>query len=368
MRKLASIQKIIDLQPIPNADKIMKATVLGWELVVKKEEFKVGDLCVYIEIDSQLPSDNPSFEFMANRKYRVKTIKLRGQISQGLALPISILPNGNWQEGDDVTDTLKITKYDIQAQQEKELQQVQNKNWFDRNFGQYKWYRQLFMKNRIGKQKYNFPTFIKKTDETRIQNIPSILEKEKDTPFIVTEKLDGCSATFFLQKNTNRKWLDKLFNRNEYIFGVCSRNLWLYNKDSSHYWKIAEQFKIKEVLKQLIRDKDLIVLQGEILGEGIQGNKYKIKGLDFYAFNLIFDNDKVDSISASSILKEYNIKFVPILKTNFRLLNSVSEMVDYSMGNSQLLSVMREGLVIRNNDKNISFKVINPKFLLKNNE
>ena len=328
MRQLATIQKISKLEPIQGADKIVKATVLGWELVVKKDEFKEGDLCVYIEIDSQLPSNNPNFSFMADRKYRVKTIKLRGQISQGLALPLTILPKSNkYKEFDDVTELLGITKYDPQAVQESKLSQQSNKkklSYLDKKLGQYKWYRKLFMKS---KNKYNFPTFIKKTDETRLQNMPWILEREKDTSFIVTEKIDGQSGTYFLKKNDNRNIIDKILNKNKYIFGVCSRNLWLYNETNSSYWTIAKQLNMKGVLENLIGDKDYVVIQGEITGEGIQGNKYKVKGYDFHAFNLIYSDGQIDSINAKEILSKYGIKFVPILEKDFKLLSSVNEII-----------------------------------------
>lgn len=369
MRQLATIQKILKLEPIQGADKIVKATVLGWELVVKKDEFKEGDLCVYIEIDSQLPSNNPNFSFMADRKYRVKTIKLRGQISQGLALPLSILPDIPIKEGANVTELLGITKYDPQTLQESKLSQQTSKkklSYLDKKLGQYNWYRRTFMKSN---KKYNFPDFIKKTDETRLQNMPWILEKEKDTLFTVTEKIDGQSGTFFLKKNTERTLIDRIFNKNKYIFGVCSRNLWLYNETNSSYWTIAKQLNIKGVLESLIGEKDYIVLQGEIIGEGIQGNKYKVKGYDFHAFNLIYSDSQIDSVKAKQTLNKYGIKFVPILESNFKLLPSVKEMIEYSeKDKSTLLNIIREGIVIRNNDKGISFKAINPKFLLKNNE
>ena len=118
MRKLASIQKITALRPIENADKIEVATVLGWQVVVQKGQFKEGDFCVYIEIDSILP-DKPDFEFMRERKFRVKTIKLRGQVSQGICFPISILLKATdkdliLREGDDMTELLGVRKYDPQ--------------------------------------------------------------------------------------------------------------------------------------------------------------------------------------------------------------------------------------------------------------
>src|SRR3970282_1585658 len=108
MSKLASIQKIIKLSPIEGADLIETATVLGWEVVVKKGEYKIGNLCSYIQIDTIVP-ELPEYEFLRERKFRVKTIKLRKQISQGLIVP---LPNGIWEEGDDITDILRIKKYE----------------------------------------------------------------------------------------------------------------------------------------------------------------------------------------------------------------------------------------------------------------
>jgi hypothetical protein len=110
------------------------------------------------------------------------------------------------------------------------------------------------------------------------------------------------------------------------------------------------------------------VLQGEIIGGNIQGNKYKIDGYDFYAFNLIYPNKNIDSCSATELLRDYGIKFVPILNVNFKLKNSIKEMVEHAKGKSTLLPILREGIVLRNYEKSISFKVINPDFLLKNEE
>ena len=192
MRKLASIQKIISLSPIPNADKIEKAIVLGWEVVVaKSENFKVGDLVVYIEIDSIVPP-KPEFEFLRERKFRIKTIKLKGQVSQGLIVPLSVLPKGNYVEGQDVTEILGVKKYDPEGQKEQKLLDekiARSNNKVNKFLSRYPWYRRiltLFMP-----KKASWPKFIKKTDEDRIQLFPHICENEKDTVFSVTEKLDG---------------------------------------------------------------------------------------------------------------------------------------------------------------------------------
>lgn len=351
MRKLASIQEIKNLENIPEADLIMKATVLGWELVVKKDEFKIGDKCVYIEIDSIVP-EKPEFEFLRNRKFRIRTIKLRGQISQGIALPLSILPKGNYNVGDDVTEVLGIRKYDPQAEKESVLKaNLPKQNRFIKFLMRFEWFRNRYIrKHRITMP---FPDFIRKTDEVRIQNNPDILDIYKDKKFIVTEKLEGMSSTYFID-NTVKK--DK--------FGVCSRNYRLLNTKND-YWYIAKSFDIETVLTELSKGHKSVILQGEIIGEGIQKNIYKIKGKDFYAFNLIIDGQAIDSITAKNILEKYNIKFVPILETDFTLLDNVSEMVKFASGKSVLFDVLREGVVIRNYDSNVSFKVINPEYLLK---
>lgn len=371
MRNLASVQKILNIEPIEGADKIEKATVLGWECVIaKKDNFKVGDLVVYIEIDSIVP-DKPEFEFLRDRKFRVKTIKLRNQISQGLVMPLSILPTNIFcecSEGDDLTEILGIKKYNPELEQENKLteQRLQlQRNRLTKFLSKYSWYRRLFFKTK----KDSFPKFIKKTDETRLQNMPHILEQEKDTFFDITEKIDGTSSTYFLVKNPKRF----LCFGQKYIFGVCSRNLQLNKEDDSPYWTIARQYNIKEKLETLIYNYDYVILQGEIIGNKIQGNKYKICGYDFYTFNLIYPNLKIPttiSTTLMDLLDNIGIKTVPILNRKQKLKATVNEMVELSKGQSVLYPTPREGIVVRsrNPEHIISFKVINPDFLLKNDD
>lgn len=352
MRKLASIQEIKKLESIKEADLIEKATVLGWELVVKKGEFKVGDKCIYIEIDSVVP-ERKEFEFLRCRKFRIKTIKLKGQISQGIALPLkTFLPDDNYNIGDDVAEILGITKYDPQLATENKLNKEFKKinNPFIKFLMKFKFFRKYYMKN--NGIPLEFPDWINKTDETRIQTKPEILEIYKDNKFIVTEKLEGMSSTFFINNMSKDK------------FGVCSRNLQLFDTKND-YWTIAKKFDLKKVLSDISKGHKTVVLQGEIVGESIQGNIYDIKGKDFYAFNLIIDGQAIDSLTAKDILSKYGIKFVPIIDIDFTLPNTVEEFVNYSLGKSVLADVLREGLVIRNYNEGISFKVINPEYLLK---
>lgn len=200
-RKLAHIEIIEELREIPGADKIEVAKVLGWECVVKKGEFKVGDKVIYVEVDSVMP-DRPEYEFLRDRKFRIRTIKLRGVVSQGLVLPVTVLKGNNkyWAEpgigffgdvGDDVTEALGITKYlspserDEISQQERKL--ANEKNKLKKFMMRYSWFRKLFLSK---KQKSGFPYWVSKTDEERIQNIPYVLEQFKDKEVYVTEKID----------------------------------------------------------------------------------------------------------------------------------------------------------------------------------
>jgi hypothetical protein len=363
-RKLASIQKIVDIQPIKDADAIEVATVLGWKVVIaKKDNLKIGDLVVYIEIDSVVP-ERPEFEFLRQRKFRIRTIKLKSQISQGLVMPLSILPANKYSEGQDISSVIGLKKYDPEGEAEQKLideKVARSKNKLTKFLSKYPWYRRIFMTK---KHRGGFPKFIHKTDEDRIQLFPDICEREKDTIFSVTEKLDGQSGTWFLVKN-HKKFL---WFGEKYIFGVCSRNLYLPKPNNSSYWTIAKKYDIRKVLENLIYDNDFVAIQGECVGPGIQKNKYKLNDYDMYVFNLVYPDNKCSSNIAKWKIEHQGLKFVPILDEKFKLKSGISENVDYAKGKSVLSDGLREGVVIRNYDKNISFKIVNPDFLLKYEE
>lgn len=339
-RKLATIRRIDDIQPIEGADMIELATVGGWKVVVAKNvNHKVGDLVVYCEIDSFLPIE-PEFEFLRKSSYkkmadgtegfRLKTIKLRGQVSQGLILPLKEAyevfkrntPNMDmdWFEGLEVTEMLNIVKYEppVPAQL-------------------------------AGQVKGMFPSFLKKTDEERIQNLTREFEGYKNEVFYVTEKLDGSSVTYYVKDG---------------VFGVCSRNLDLLEDENNSMWKFAITSGLKELLLALNRN---IAVQGEIIGEGIQGNPYKIIGQTVRLFNG-FDIDKYEYLSLDDLLKLskwLEVKTVPILDLEFRLPDTIDELLSYADSKSVLNEKFdREGVVIRSHDRKISFKVISNKFLL----
>lgn len=361
MRRLATVRQIVDIRPIEGADKIVVAQVDGWECVIQKDEFNIGDKVVYVEVDSIMP-EKPEYEFLRKRKFRVKTIKLRGQISQGLVLPMSVLPKGRTYElDDDVTDVLGVKKYDPQAEQEQALLAAKNKKKHGKLFGfmcRFAWFRKLALGP---KKRGGFPDWIVKTDEERIQNKTIMFEQERGagTHFSATEKVDGQSGTFFLRK----------IGRKKYEFGVCSRNVRLGKPDGSSYWTVARKYDIEKVLRSLIGDADTIVLQGEIIGPGIQKNKYERKEYELYAFNLIRQGRKVNTFEMTETLAKYGIMSVPVVETDMVLKDTIADMVEFAKGNTVLLpGKKREGVVIRNYEKNISFKVINPEFLLANDE
>ena len=358
LRKLASIQVISDIRPVEGADMIEIVVVDGWKVVSKKGEYAVGDLCVYCEIDSFLPI-RPEFEFLRKSSYRkmgdvwgfrLRTIKLRGQVSQGLVLPLTILegygeyklgyskqpwgkqlqigPYDNAlviEEGLDVTSYLGIIKYEPPIPAEL-----------------------------AGKVKGLFPSFIPKTDEERIQNLVGRYEEWKyqsKHQFYATEKLDGSSATFYVKDGQ---------------FGVCSRNLELLETEENTFWKVAREMDLETKMKSLDTNT---ALQGELIGEGIQGNPYKIKGQTVKFFNG-FDIDsgkRIPFAQFRQLLIELDLNGVPVL--NFELPDSVDELLLKAEGKSVLNpNTEREGIVVRSMDGSISFKVISNQFLLNDGE
>ena len=368
-RKLATIQRIISIDAIPGADMIEKATILGWEVVIgKKENLKVGDLVVYIEVDSVLP-DKPEYEFLRNRKFRIRTIKLKKQVSQGLVLPLSVLTNNKQvQEGDDVTDILEITKY-LTPYERSEISNQERLAALEKNrvvkfMMRYSWFRKLRKKKTVA----SFPYWVSKTDEERIQNLPHILQQFKDATVYVTEKIDYQSVTFTSKLLPQYPgWLGRILPKKQ-KFIVCSRNLMNEDKNSL-YWKIAEKYCIQDILKY----NPTITIQGEQGSTSVQGNKYQIEGPELWVFNIIdhATGRYYDHQEMYDFCNNWGLQMVPLL--NICLLSelgsTVREIVEYSKGKSVInKNINREGIVVRcikNGQKITSWKCINPDFLLQ---
>jgi len=371
MRKLATIRKIDRLREIPGADFIEVADVDGWELVVKKDEFKKGDLGVYFEIDSVLP-DHKRYEFLkkmtntaGGQGYRIKTIKLRKQISQGIMLPLHMFDEFSQliRVGEDVTEALDVWLYEP-VHQGGPMSNAECRS--------------------VGKKV--FPDFLRKTDQERIQNKMHYFDTYKDMTWEATKKLDGSSMTIWNYDKAyhmpagvmNKKWKNKLLRLWERFtflfkkpdtFGVCSRNVNLREKEGNAFWGITNQMGLRDTLK----GKN-VALQGELVGPSIQKNHEKMDKNEFYLFD-IFDIDKQEYLLPEE-REEWlhhndptnRIKTVPFHNyvNIFNACSDVPKMQTYVEGPSMNEGTISEGMVFKSmTDRGMSFKCISNKYLLK---
>jgi RNA ligase (TIGR02306 family) len=330
MRKLATLAEIATVRTHPNADSLDLVTIRGWQVVAKRDEFKSGDPCVYVEIDSVLP-EWPEFEFLRKSKFRIKTIKLRGELSQGIAFPISIIPGdaGSFNEGDDLSEVLDI-----------------------------KLYAPPIPACLAGDVEGKFPSFIPKTDCERIQNHRWLLE-DKDRTWVATEKANGSSCTVF--------W-------NAGSLHVCSRNWELKESENNAYWIAAKRLNLAEKLP----DHRMIALQGELVGPKIQGNPYKLSDYNILFFDAwhLLDNCYLDFYDKRRFFRELGVEMVPLIFDEDRFSggpnHTISDVLKKAEGRSQIGPCEREGLVFlpvhEEHDPRIgrvAFKAISNKFLLK---
>jgi len=360
VRKLATIAAIEEINPIDGADAIEVSRIRGWDVVVKKGEFNVGDLCIYCEIDSVLPALEP-FEFLRNKQFRIKTIKLRGQVSQGIAFPLSVLEqttNGK------LLSTEGTTNIYLEITQKHKSNMIPLTEGFNLTsiMGIVKWEPNI-PANLAGKMKGNYPSHSIKTDEERIENLTKNYDKLKSHKYYETEKLDGSSETIYLKDD---------------IFGVTSRNIDLLETADNSFWKVARELKIEEKMRAYAEKYNLknFNIQGELIGEGIQGNKYKLKGQTIRLFRS-FNIDKYEFFDYNVFIQmasEMNLETVPVLGI-IELPETIDELKLHVQGKSILNSkTEREGSVFISVDFDekrqgrLSFKVISSKFLLKNDE
>jgi RNA ligase (TIGR02306 family) len=322
-RELATIRTINNIKPIDGADKIECAIIDGWNVVIAKDSFRAGEKVVYCEIDSWIPTELAPFlskgkepkVYEGINGERLKTVKIRGQVSQGLVLPVP----DEFKEckiGTDLTYQLKIVKFDISDKI---------------THGMVK--------------KGNFPEFFPKTGQDRIQNIFSKLIPKWE----ITEKLDGSSMTVYYQDE---------------IVGVCSHNLELIEDDNNAFWKAAKKDKLIDKLRTFGKN---LVLQGELVGEKIQNNRYKIKGQMFYLFD-IYDIDYGRYLTPYErwvIVKKLEIRHVPIIEKGVIMQDTIEEILKNAERKSVLCDTSeQEGYVYKSMDGRTSFKAISNKYLL----
>lgn len=356
MEKLASVQKVLKLTPIEGADMIETATVLGWEIVVKKGEYSEGDLCCYIQIDTVVP-ELPEYEFLRERKFRVRTIKLRKQISQGLVVP---LPKGKWNEGDDLTEIIGVTKYEKPDNNPERYEQPRMpKVWYK------KWV-YLFKYNILFKifpklqrlSRSPFPKhLVSITDEERIQNVPQTLTQYAGKSFVVSYKLDGSSITIIHSK---------LLGKSK--FRICSRRFELHDKKNDWYRVFVDTMFELEVLKLVRQFKtNDIIVQGEAIGK-FNGNHHNLQRDQIRLFNIYVDGKRLNQKDFIQVCLANNIPHCPMYK-EIVLNHTLPEIIKLSEIKDVLNpAVDVEGLVWRCVEDNMSFKVINNKYLINKNE
>jgi hypothetical protein len=380
-RALAYIQHVTNIRPIEGADNIEQCNVLGWNLICKKGEFHEGDPCVYIEIDSKVP-EREEFEFLRAKGFKVKTMKLGkfNCISQGLAMPQSAFKElVGLSEGTDVTDILGI-KYSVQEDNARKgngdpnakyksmaarHQKIFKKKWA-RWMMRRSWGRKI-MFFFFGKKKDNprgFPTFVSKTDEERVENQPWRIGDGKT--YLATEKLDGTSCTYALERK----------GRNKFEFYVCSRNVRQQDEkqecyhDHNIYWDLAFKYNIEQHLKDFLNQfpqLKWVCIQGEGVGS-VQGNPLKLTEDDLYVFNFKeSQTGRWSSMAGAGQVREWGMKWVPILG-EVQMPDTMEELKVLATGKSKVNpDVMREGIVYRSLDGSDSFKNVSREYLLKHN-
>lgn len=379
-RELAYVVKVDEIRSIEGADRVEVAIVNGWHIMVRKDQFKPGDLAVYFEIDSKVPAEEP-FMFLEPKHFKIKTQKyFKGTvISQGLLMSFE---DFGWEKdayklGDFLTQKLKVTyaveednarkassvdKYKKMAQRHGKLFSHQPFRWLMRRT----WGKKILFLffGKTSDKKTGWPAWVAKTDEERVENMPWIFDNK--SPFVATEKIDGTSTTFTMKRGK--------FGKND--FYVCSRNV-VFDKpdkncfyDTNVYIEMAEKYDIEKILESILTDDptlDWVTLQGETYGAGIQKRDYGLKEHRFAGFNFITSKEgRWDSVRAAKFMAQYNIPWVPILDENYILPNTIEELRAFSHSEgSRIDGVIKEGIVFRSQDGSISFKCVDPEFLMK---
>ena len=325
MRKMASVQRVLEKKSIVGADLIEAYRVNGWWVVDKKDAHEVGDLVVYCEVDSWIPHTLAPFltkpghyprEYLGVEGERLRTVKLKGQLSQGLLLP---LVEDNSKEGKDFSEILGITK------------------WEDTRY----------MANMDARG--NFPDFIPKTDQERVQNLDRTLEKYFGQSFEVTVKRDGSSLTAFVNGEES---------------GVCSRNVNLKETEDSAFWAAANSLSL---IPKILSTGRNLALQGELMSQKIQGNYEKVQGIEWICFD-IYDIDTQAYLlpkERRELCKQLRIPHIKVVEEDFVLCHNVDQLLEMAEGPGVNAGVKREGLVFKQNNGQFSFKAISNSYLLK---
>lgn len=314
-RTLASVRRVEQLHPIDGADRIEAAVVGGWTVVVRKGEFAPGDKAVYFEIDS-VPPDEPQYRFLwakkgetpgpgeRPRKFRLRTVKLRGQLSQGLLLPMDVVGvDPDTPEGTDLTDDLGVTKYDPP------------------------------LPAGMGAARGAYPTrWVPKNDEVRVQSSPELLGELAGEPWVATVKMDGTSSTY-------------LINPDDGEFHACGRN-WSVTDGQNAYWSVARRYGLAEKLAAI---KGRVALLGEICGPGIQKNPAGLDQVSWFCFGAydISEGRDLGHDELVALCDELDLPMVPVAAEGDHFHLDVGELLELAEGTYPGTDRPREGVVVR---------------------
>lgn len=385
-RALAYVVTIDEIKSIDGYDRVEYARTNGWWCIISKSDnLKVGDKCIYFEVDSKVNAEDDRFAFLEKRNYKIKTQKMCKVISQGLLMPLTLFPElGDADINTDVTDKLNVTyaveednvrkgngdpneKYKSMAARHQKIFKQKWARWLMRREWGRKFMFLIFSRKKD--KPLVFPThfpFVHKTDEERCENLVNVV-LGYERPLIVTEKLDGTSSTYILER----------LGRNKFEFYVLSRNVRQKTIDQkcyhekNIYWDMALKYNIEQHLKDYLEantDLKYVCIQGESVGS-VQGNPLKLKEDDLYVFNFIrSDVGRLPSIDGEKIVNEWGMKWVPILDTNYIMPNDMEEFKQFATAKSVVNpDVLREGIVLRDPTNDFSFKNVSREYLISHN-
>ena len=400
VRELAYVVIIDEIREIPGYDRVEHARTGGWWCIVPKGQFHVGDAAIYFEIDSKVPSTNPAFAFLEKRNYKIKTQKMCKVLSQGLIMHAEdfgweiifdgtktpyiydgekahYADNGSRfltqqlgvtyaDEEDNKRKANSIDKYKKMAQRHPAIFRKPIVRWFmERTWGKKLMF--LFFGKKRDKVT-GFPThfpFVHKSDEERVENMPFIL-KDKE-PWVKTQKIDGTSSTYILERKNKHKFEEYVCSRNVRQLTPSQKN---YHTDieGNVYWMMADKYKIFDFLKSYLIENNLeyVCLQGETAGPSLQGNPHKFKEIRFFGYNFIrSDTGRMNSIEAAKICNAAGIPWVPIADEAYILPDDMETLKLDADGPCIVGEGMREGWVYRSLDGQRSFKNVSREYLLK---
>ena len=304
------------MKPHANADALELAEVLGWQVVVKKGEFKTGDLCVYVVVDTVLP-EKPDFEFLRNKHFRIKPIRLRGEASNGICFPLSILPM--FRKAEDV-ETSVFEKYNV-GDDVSDILEIKH-------------YEKPMPANLAGQAYGHLPGYLIMTDEDNLRSYPEALAELIGNEYYITRKDDGSSGTFFIKDG---------------VFGVCSRRIHLKEDANNGFWRMAEKYNLEASIRGFFPSTEEVAIQGEVVGPGIQGNPLGLTELELHVFSIFHIQTRAyyPFVSIREFCNQVNVPMVSLVDMGDKFKYKLEDLISMANKLKYPNGKPAEGIVIR---------------------